>query len=222
MRAIDVVRKIATRAQPAYVEALDKYADDLFATYSLTTNLRLSHFLARCLSETGGFRVLVESAGYTAKNLSDQWDRGNWHRYFRSKSELVALAGQGEKLFNIVYGNRMGNGGPETGDGYRYRGRGPLQTTGKGAYAEYGKRMGVDLVSNPDALLEPQNILLPSLYEWSDGNLNAYADKNDALSIARIINVGTVKTSQIPNGYQDQLEWLGYVKRALAAGAAAA
>lgn len=217
VRSIDIVRRIATRAAPPYVEALDKYADDLFTQFDVTTDLRLAHFLARSLSETGGFTTLVESAGYTAKNLATQWDRGNWHRYFSSKSELVALAGQGEKLFNIVYGNRMGNGGPETGDGFRYRGRGPLQTTGKDAYAEYGKRMGVDLVSDPDALLEPQNILLPSLYEWSDGNLNRYADSDNALAIGQIINYGSLRGDKEPNGFDDQVEWLGYVKRAIKA-----
>jgi putative chitinase len=218
VRSIDIVRRIATHAVPPYVQALDQYADDLFPSIAqISSDKRQAQFLARSLSETGGFRTLVESAGYTRQNLSDQWDRGNWHRYFPNKAALMAMAGRGEDLFNIVYGNRMGNGGPETGDGYRYRGRGPLQTTGKEAYQKYGDRMGVDLVGNPDLLLEPQNILLPSLYEWADGNLNRYADADDTLSIARIINVGTVNTKQIPNGYDDQVEWLGYVKRAITA-----
>jgi len=110
----------------------------------------------------------------------------------------------------------MGNGPAASGDGYRYRGRGPLQPTGKSAYAKYGKRMGVDLVADPDLLLAPDHILLPSLYEWQDTGCNAHADKDDALSIARIINVGTLRTKQIPNGYADQQKWLAKARTAIA------
>jgi len=216
-RIIDFVRAVAPKAKAPYLDAFDKFGDDLFAQFELSAPNRVAHFLARCLSETGDFTTLVESAAYTRKNLSDQWDKGNWHKPFGgNKAALLALAGKGEQLFNIVYGNRMGNGPPESGDGFRYRGRGPLQTTGKSAYRKYGKRMGVDLVASPDLILDPRYILLPSLYEWQDGNLNAYADKDDALSIARVINVGNANTSQIPNGYEDQKAALRRVKAAIA------
>jgi len=214
-RIVDVVRAVAPKAKAPYIEAFDQVGDALFAQFEINTPERAAQFLARCLSETGGFSVLVESAAYTRKNLSDQWDRGNGHNQFGSKAEMVSYAGKPEALFNRWYGGRMGNGGPETGDGFRYRGRGPLQTTGKAAYRKYGKRAGVDLVADPDLLLDPRYILLPSLYEWQDGKLNAYADKGDTLSIARIINVGTARTSQIPNGYEEQMAALRRVKAAI-------
>lgn len=215
-RVIDVVRKLAPRAAPAYLAAFDQDGDALAAQFAISSPLRLAHFLARALSETGGFVTLVESANYTRQNLADQWELGNGHKQFPTKASMMSYAGKPEALFNRWYGNRMGNGPASTGDGFRYRGRGPLQPTGKAAYAKYGARMGVDLVADPDLMLEPEYILLPSLYEWSDTGCNAYADKDDALSIARIINVGNLHTDQIPNGYAEQRVWLSKAKRVIA------
>ncbi|WP_296584884.1 peptidoglycan-binding protein [Xanthobacter sp.] len=214
-RIIDIVLAVAPNAAAPYREAFDKYGDDLFAKFGLTTSNRVAHFLARCLSETGDFITLVENPNYTAANLAGQWNKGNGRKQFISKAEMMSYAGKPEELFNRWYGNRMGNGGPASGDGFRMRGRGPLQMTGKAAYRKYGQRMGVDLVANPDLALDPRYILLPSFYEWDDGRLNRYADADDALSIARVINVGTVRTDQIPNGYKDQVAALRRVKAAI-------
>ncbi len=214
-RIIDIVLAVAPNAAAPYREAFDKYGDDLFAKFGLTNPNRVAHFLARCLSETGYFITLVENPNYTAANLAGQWAKGNGRKQFGSKAEMVSYAGRPEDLFNRWYGNRMGNGAPASGDGFRYRGRGPLQMTGKAAYRKYGQRMGVDLVASPDLALDPRYILLPSFYEWDDGGLNRYADADDALSIARVINVGTVRTDQIPNGYKEQVAALRRVKAAI-------
>lgn len=222
MRAIDIVRRVAPNAKQVYLDAFETCGDDLCRRFGITTDLRMTHFLARCLSETGGFTVLVESANYSADGLGKQWDKGDGRKAFSSRADMVSMAGRPEDLFNRWYGNRMGNGPASTGDGYKFRGRGPLQTTGKEAYAKYGKRMGVDLVANPDLLLAPQYILLPSLYEWADAGCNAYADRDDGLSIGRIINVGTANTTRMPNGWADQQAWIARVKRVIANGAAPA
>lgn len=214
-RVIDVVRKLAPRGKSAYLKAFEADGDEQLARFGINTPLRFAHFLARVMSETGGLSVLVENPNYSRDNLASQWDKGNGRKQFLSRAEMMSYAGRPEDLFNRWYGNRMGNGPASTGDGFRYRGRGPLQTTGKSAYAKYGARMGVDLVGNPDLLLEPENILLPSLYEWQDTKCNAHADRDDALSVARIINVGTLNTSQIPNGYADQKAWLTKAKKAI-------
>lgn len=214
-RIIDIVLAVAPKAAAPYREAFDRYGDDLFVHFGLTTENRVAQFLARCLSETGYFTTLVENPNYTAANLAGQWDKGNGRKQFKTKAEMVSYAGRPEDLFNRWYGNRMGNGGPASGDGYRYRGRGPLQTTGKAAYRKYGARAGVDFVADPDLILDPRYILLPSFYEWDDGGLNRYADKDDTLSIARIINVGTARTNQIPNGYKDQVAALRRVRAAI-------
>ncbi len=200
MRAVDIARRLCRRARPEYLEAFEQ-GDALLDEAGINTPLRLAHFLAQVLHETGGLTVLVENHRYSAKNLANTWDDGNWHRYFPNKAALVAMAGQGERLFNIVYGNRMGNGGPETGDGFRYRGRGILQTTGREAYRKYGIRCGVDFEGNPDLVTSAEHALKPALAEWTDGRCNAMADRGDIAGITRRINGGLI-------GFEDRKAWL--------------
>src|SRR4051794_37333760 len=126
--ASDVVKQFAPRARSNYVTAFVN-GDALLAENEINTPLRLAQFMAQCLHETGGFTVLIESGAYTEKNLARMWDSGNWHKYFEDRNTCLEMAeackiDSGEKLFNLVYGNRMGNGPPSSGDGWRYRGRG--------------------------------------------------------------------------------------------------
>lgn len=200
MRAADVVRKFARGAKPNYVEAFE-VGDDLLAEAGIDRPLRLAHFMAQCLHETGGLTILVERGNYTARNLGDMWDSGNWHRYFANRDACVAMAEQcrrdeGVALFSLVYGNRMGNGPPSTQDGWRYRGRGVLQTTGRDSYRRYGDRIGVDLVGQPDVLVEARHVLRPALADWVDKNLNVAADSNDIEVVTQGINGGQVGISE--------------------------
>lgn len=205
MRAVDIARRLCADAHPNYMAALDA-GDAQIAAAAITSDLRLAHFMAQVLHETGGLTVLVENHRYSAKNLANTWDDGNWHRYFPNKAALVAMAGQGERLFNIVYGNRMGNGGPETGDGFRYRGRGILQTTGREAYRKYGIRCGVDFEGNPDLVTSAEHALKPALAEWTDGRCNAMADRNAIVEITQRINGGK-------NGLDDRIAWFDKIWR---------
>lgn len=204
MRPIDIVRRLCPRARPEYLAAFEN-GDDQIKAAGITTPRRLAHFLAQVLHETDGLKIFVESAGYTRENLSDTWDQGNWHSYFPSKSAMMDMAGHGEELFNIVYGNRMGNGPPSSGDGFRYRGRGVLQTTGRGAYRAYGRRCGVDFEGNPDLVITADHALKPALAEWVDGKCNAMADSGDIRAITKKINGGY-------NGLNSRISWLRRVE----------
>lgn len=207
MRPIDLVRRLCPGGRPEYLAAFEA-GDGLLAAAGITTPKRLAHFLAQVLHETDGLTIFVESAGYTRKNLSDTWDQGNWRRYFPSKAAMMDMAGHGEQLFNIVYGDRMGNGPPSTGDGFRYRGRGVLQTTGREAYRSYGRRCGVDFEGNPDLVITAEHALKPALAEWVDGKCNAMADRGDIEAITRKINGGV-------NGYTSRCAWLRRIESAL-------
>lgn len=194
--ASDIVRRFAPNAKPAYVEAFAD-AGGLLAAAGITTPLRLAHFMAQALHETGALSILVESGRYSAKNLGDMWDSGNWHRYFPDRSACVAMADHcardgGVALFNLVYGNRMGNGPPASGDGWRYRGRGILQTTGRGSYRRFGQCADVDFEGDPDLVVAAEHALKPALSEWSAKKLNVAADQNDIEAITRGINGGLV------------------------------
>jgi len=209
VRAIEVVDKVAPRALQAYRQAFEQ-GDALLAEYGISTPLRLAHFLAQAMHETGGLTILVESGSYKQKGLAGMWDGGNWHRYFESRDACLKMADQcvvdrGEALFSLVYGNRLGNGPPETRDGWTYRGRGILQTTGRENYRKYGRKCRVDFEGNPELIIAAEHALKPALAEWSEGNLNVAADHDDIEVITRRINGGL-------NGLDGRKAWLARIK----------
>ncbi|HEX4694828.1 hypothetical protein [Sphingomonas sp.] len=198
--ASDIANKFAPNAQPAYVAALHD-PGHLFAAAGIVTPLRLTHFMAQAMHETGAFSILVESGMYSAKALGNMWDGGNWHKYFADRAACVAMAEQckidkGVALFSKVYGGRMGNGGEATKDGWTYRGRGIIQTTGRESYRTYGKRCGVDFEGTPDLVVAGEHALKPALAEWTDKNCNAAADHNDIELVTKLINGGVVGLDQ--------------------------
>lgn len=194
--AIDVVKKFAPNAKPAYFTAFQNGGAALAAA-EITTPLRLAHFMAQCLHETGGLTILTESGRYSAKNLADMWDDGNWHKYFANRDACIAMADQckidgGVKLFSLVYGNRMGNGPPPTEDGWKFRGRGILQTTGRESYGKFGKRATLDFETTPELVIDPNHALKPALMEWTDKRVGIAADLNDIEAVTIAINGGRV------------------------------
>jgi len=196
VRASDIVTRFAPSAKDAYKQAFQQ-GDALLAKSGITTPLRLAHFMAQVLHETGGLTILVESGNYSAKNLGDMWDSGNWHKYFANRAACVKMADQckldhGAALFSLVYGNRMGNGPPATKDGWNYRGRGIIQTTGRESYAKFGAQCGVDFEGNPDLVVSGEHALKPALAEWTSKSLNDAADRNDITAITKGINGGTI------------------------------
>jgi putative chitinase len=192
--ATAIQAKFAPSAKDNYVKAL-QLGQPLFDAHGVNTPIRVAHFMAQVMVETGGLTILIESGKYTEKGLGNQWDLGNWHRYFSNRAACLKMAekcavDKGEALFNLVYSERMGNGLPASGDGWKYRGRGLLQTTGRESYKKFGTRVGLDFVGNPDLILEPEHALKPALAEWKDGGLNAAADANDIKVITKRINGG--------------------------------
>lgn len=194
--ATAVVRKFAPGALPAYAAAFED-PGGLLADAGIATPLRLAHFMAQVLNETGALTVAVENGNYSAKALGAMWDGGNWHRYFAGRDACLAMAAtcrrdKGEVLFNLVYGNRMGNGPPASGDGWAYRGRGVLQTTGRAAYASFGKRCGVDFEQHPALVASAEHALKPALAEWGDKRVNDAADRNDIAAVTKLVNGGQI------------------------------
>lgn len=125
--------------------------------YGITSKDELAMILGNCHNETGGFTEFKESKGYTWKNLMNIWPKR-----FPTKESAVALVNQGKAaVLNNIYGGRMGN--TEPGDGWKYRGRGPIQLTGKDNYRAVGKLIGVDLVKNPDLLVTDADVSAKSV-----------------------------------------------------------
>ena len=110
-------------------------------------------------------------------------------KYFNEKT-ATEYSRNPIKIANKVYSNRMGNGDENSGDGWKYRGRGFIQLTGKDNYKSLSEYTGIDFVNNPDLLLEEANALISAIWFWNKNNLNKYADLDDINSITKKINGG--------------------------------
>lgn len=162
----------------------------VMTTFKIDTALRLSHFLAQCGHESAGFKAVQENLNYGAKGLL-----GIFKKYFPTEAKALQYERKPEKIANLVYGSRMGNGDEASGDGYKFRGRGYIQLTGKNNYAAFGKAINEDITANPD-LVATKYPLLSAAWFWSSNGLNTLADKgaDDAsvTAITKRVNGGTI------------------------------
>jgi putative chitinase len=163
---------------------------DTAAKFQINTPLRLAHFLAQCGHESGGFRVTSENLNYSAKGLN-----GIFKKYFPTEAAAAAYARNPQKIANKVYANRMDNGSEASGDGYKFRGRGYIQLTGRANYTLFGKAIGEDIANNPDSV-SGKHALLSAAWFWSKNGLNKLADggAGDSVvtSITKRVNGGTI------------------------------
>lgn len=209
------LRKAFPSAKMEYVNALIEHVQTMEKHGILQNDKRLRHFLAQGAAETSGYTITVESGAYSADGLLKVFPK-----YFKSRAEAKAYAKRPQAIFNRTYGGRLGNTAP--GDGYKYRGRGIFQLTGKDAYRRYGERLGIDLVNDPDKAADPMvSVQIACLY-WSDLDLNDWADKDDLLAVSRGINGGNPKRNIQPNGMAHRKSWYAKVTKTFSFGVAAA
>lgn len=158
---------------------------ETFDKYNIDTTKRQAAFIGQCMHESGGFKLLSENLNYSAKALM-----ATWPSRFPTEEFANQYARNPEKIANKVYGGRMGNADESSGEGWKYRGRGIKQLTGKENYQRCGEALGVDLVENPDLLLEPKYAALSAGWFWNKHNLNDLADKGDIETMTKRINGG--------------------------------
>lgn len=161
--------------------------------YEINTPNRVAAFLANISHECNNFRNLEESLNYSATRLAQVWP----NRYSAtgksngSPNDLaVSIAGNPVLVASYTYANRMGNGGPDTKDGWNYRGRCPIMVTGRDNYRAASNEIGIDLVSNPDQALDPKVGALISAHFWYSNGINQYADQNDFDGCCDKVNIG--------------------------------
>ena len=199
-KTLAALKKVAPNARDNYLQGI-RQGGPLFDEHGITTSLRMSHFLAQAMVETGSFRVLRESMNYSVPQMLKIFGVGK-HSAKITPAEAPTLAHNEPALAERVYG--LGNpkkakelGNTTAGDGFRYRGNGVLQTTGRGAHRKMGQAFGLDFEGNPDLVTAVEHVLKPALREWSDNNLNKFADQNDIRTITLRINGGL-------NGFEDR------------------
>lgn len=158
--------------------------------FGVNTPLRLSHFLAQCGHESGGFRVTQENLNYSAKGL-----QGIFKKYFPSEALALDYAKKPQKIANRVYGGRMGNGNEASGDGFKFRGRGYIQLTGRDNYKAFDDAVEDVILENPD-LVATKYPLASAAWFWNKNKLNQLADKGAAPEVVTMItkrvNGGTI------------------------------
>lgn len=168
---------------PEWADALN----ETFQRFGLTTVRQQAGFIGQCSHECGNFRVLEENLNYRAATLMRLWPKR-----FPSLEFANQYAGNPKKIANMVYANRMGNRDEASGDGYRFRGRGCIQTTGSTNYFQAGKALGVDFWANPDLVATPKYAALTAGFFWSTHGLNALADNLDYEKMTKKINGGLI------------------------------
>jgi putative chitinase len=160
----------------------------LLPQFGVDTPLRTAHFLSQTAHESGGFRVAVENLRYTtAARLQTVWPSR-----FPTEAAAQPYVDNPEGLANLVYANRLGNGPVESGDGFRFRGRGLIQITGRANYRDVGTLTGLDLESDPDQAAQPAQALLIACGTWKHLGLDRLAETASVEAYTRKINGGTV------------------------------
>lgn len=163
---------------------------DTIAKFELNTPLRLAHFLAQAGHESGGFKAVNENLNYGAKGLL-----GIFKKYFPTEQKALLYERKPEKIANLVYGGRMGNGAEATGEGWKYRGRGYIQLTGKDNYKSFDAVVAESIVDNPD-LVATKYPLLSAAWFFHKNGLHKLADggATDAVvtTITKRVNGGTI------------------------------
>lgn len=194
VETVEFLEKCFPSARRHNLEKYLPYLLEVFSKYDINTPERKASFLSQCSHESGNFNSVVENLNYSSDALMRVWPR-----HFPTAEVAQRYHRKPEMIANRAYANRMGNGSEESGEGWKFRGRGLIQVTGKFNYTECGKFLGLDLLSNPDLLLEPSGAVHSAAWFWVRHNLNSLADNEDVLSITRRINGGT-------HGLQDRNE----------------
>lgn len=168
------------------IKTLDKKYRTLLEKYGINTPLRKAHFWGQLVHESN-CQPIQENLNYSPEGLSKTFPK-----YFPTTILANTYAHNKVAIANRVYGNRMGNGDEKSGDGWRYSGKGFIQITGKDNYKSLSTDTGIDFLNHPELLLEEVNALLSALWFFKKRNLNKYADKDDIITITKLINGGTI------------------------------
>jgi putative chitinase len=189
-------------ASNSLVEALN----EVLPKYDINTPNRIASFIAQCGHESGGWKVFSENLNYSATGLD-----AIFGKYFKNAGRnSTEYAKKPEKIANVVYANRMGNGDVSSGDGWKYRGRGPIQLTGKQNYVSFSNDTGIDVVKNPDLVATDKKIsILSAIWFWNKHKLNDFADKNDLRGMTKKINGGYNGLNDRISCYNCTLKLLG-------------
>ena len=204
MITVEQLEDIFPNGKPEILNAIVNNIDLLSEDYEINTPLRLAHFLAQCGHESGGLKVIRENLNYSADGLNKIFPK----YFIRAGRDATQYARKPEMIANIVYASRMGNGPPESGDGWKFCGRGLIQLTGKNNYSSFAEDCEMTLDEVVAHLETPAGALESAAWFWWANDLNEIADTDDIVRATKKVNGGTI-------GLEDRKHHLEEIKECL-------
>ncbi len=210
MTLTDDILARAMQMPAARVQRWTQPLNAAMAEFGIITGRQVAYFLAQVGHESISLTRVEENLSYsTAERVVAVFRRFDLNGNRKIEPEELAHAksflNNPQKLANFVYAGRGGNGNDASGDGWRYRGRGPIQNTLKDGYTRMGVLLGLPLLQNPDLLLDPVNGARAAAAYWKDNGLNRWADAGDVLALSRAINLGNPRSKAKPEGLEDRI-----------------
>jgi len=187
-----------------YIDFWHSALERCLPDYEINTPARVSAFLAQCAHESGQFKFLKENLNYRAESLCRVWPK-----YFPNIDIARQYAQKPEMIANRAYGGRMGNGPEETGDGWKFCGRGLIQLTGRNNYQAFADSIETPIEDIPEYLQTFEGAVQSACWFWENNNLNVFADKGDMLNLTKRINGGTLGLEDRMKHYNHILHILG-------------
>lgn len=190
---------------PGLRDGIAASAQAVFAKYGIDSPLLVAHVMAQISHECGAGHDIVENLNYNQERMMQVWPSR-----FPTLNSAAPYAHNPKALANKVYNGRMGNR-PGSDDGWNFRGRGASQTTGREGYERVKEKTGLDVVNNPDILIDPKYFLLCGVSDFVNCGCLPYAKADDVLNVTKRLNGGTI-------GLQERIGWLKRWKAALGSG----
>jgi putative chitinase len=189
------IMPLAVRTIPAFVDPLNA----ALMKFGITSEQRVEMFIAQFAHETGQLRSLVENLNYSAQGLANTWaNRYSSTGKFGGAPNALAmrLNRNPQAIANNVYAGRLGNGDEASGDGWKYRGRGGFQITGRANYEACAKALGLDLIAHPELLEQPEHACESAAWFWDAHKLNQLADSGNLTGTTKVINGGSIGAAE--------------------------
>lgn len=178
---------------------------EILPKYEINTPNRIAGFFAQCGHESMNFTVLSENLNYRAETLEKLFSK-----YFSKAGRNAAdYAKQPEKIANVIYASRMKNGDTASGDGYRFRGRGVIQLTGRDNYTAFGKTVGLSPEQVIDYVQTKKGALESACWYWNSRKINIACDEGDIVKMTKLVNGGTIGLEDRRKHYEQALAVLG-------------
>ena len=170
-----------------HIEHWYEALEQLLPEYDINTPHRVAHFIAQCAHESGNFAFIEENLNYRAASLM-----ATFKKYFPTAELAQQYESKPQMIANRVYANRMGNSDEASGDGWRYRGRGLIQLTGRDNYTFFAGSLGIDVEEAAEYLATFEGAAQSACWFWEQNKLNRFADANDVKGLTRAINGGFI------------------------------